>query len=263
MWAVILSFISLCLSVSPPGELFDLSHFKLQLPTCTPPTCKPDSVDEISQPALKNYTSSYFYTDPETQEMTFWCPIDGKTTKGSSFPRSELRETQDLSWNSDGKGDWTLIGFHQLNVTLKVLEVPESGTITIGQAHGITTGNNPLEGACAIISEFEWKKGQLVNRLTAPQKGNNCPDHFDTQSGTYELGETFSYSITLNNKDLSIWTTKGGWSKAYSYSWLETSGSNTYWLYFKMGDYVQDNGSSSTIGGKVAVSAIKVYHAPN
>lgn len=194
--------------------------------------------------------------------MTFWCPIDGKTTPGTSFPRSELRENQNLSWNNDGKGDWTLVGFHQLNVSVTVLEEPDTRRITIGQAHGATIGGEGISGNCAIICEFEWYKGQLLNRLTGPQS-SGCPNNFETQPGTYSIGETFSYSITINNKDVSVWTSKGGWSKPYSYSWWNTTGPNTYWLFFKAGDYVQEAGSSSTIGGKVAISAITTYHAPN
>jgi len=259
---VVLSLISLSLSASPPGELFDLTHFVLQLPTCTAPKCS-NSIDQISQPELKSYTSAYFFTDPDTNAMTFWCPIDGKHTSGSNYPRSELRENQNLSWNNDGKGDWTFIGYHQLNVTLKVLEEPTTKTITIGQAHGAAIGSTSISGSCSIISEFEWDNGKLVNHMRGAQSGDTCSSVSQTLGGTYTVGESFSYSIVVNNKDVSIWTTKGGWSKPYTYSWWNTSGPNTYWLYFKAGDYVQDSGSSSTVGGKIAITAITTSHQQN
>jgi len=250
------------LAVPPPGQLFDLSKFDLQLPTCTPPKCT-SGIDTVSSAELKTYTSQYFYTDPSTQAMTFWCPIDGKHTGGSVYPRSELRENQNLAWNNDGKGDWTFIGVHELNVTMQVLQEPTTGAITIGQAHGADINTTSISGSCSIISEFEWQKGKLVNNMRTAPSGNACGGVTQTFPGTYALGEIFSYSIRVSGKDVSLWTSKGGWSKTYTYSWWPTSGPEIYWLYFKAGDYVQDSGSSSTIGGKVAISAIKTNHSPN
>jgi len=244
---------------SPPGDLFNLSNFVLQLPTCTPPKCS-GSIDQISQPQLKTYTSQYFFTDPSTNAMTFWCPIDGKHTSGSSYPRTELRESQNLGWNNNGKGDWTFIGYHQLNVTLKVLTEPSKGAITIGQAHGASIGSTSVSGSCSIVSEFEWNKGKLVNHIRGPRSGDTCSSLSQTLPGDYAIGETFSYSILVNGKAVSVWTSKGGWSKIQTYSWWNTSGDQTYWLYFKAGDYVQEAGSSSTVGGKVAISSLKTYH---
>jgi len=254
--------LSVSLSLAPPGENFNLENWQLQLPTCTPPSCS-NSIDTIKQPELKTYTSQYFFTDPSTNDMAFWCPIDGKHTSGSNYPRSELRESQNLSWNNNGKGDWTFIGFHSLNVTLKVVQEPDTKTITIGQAHGASIGSTSVSGSCSIISEFEWNAGKLVNHIRGAQSGGTCSSLSQTLPGTYAVGESFSYSIVVSGKDVSVWTTKGGWSDVHTYSWWETSGANTYWLYFKAGDYVQDSGSSSTVGGKIAISALETFHSQN
>jgi len=195
--------------------------------------------------------------------MTFWCPINGKHTSGSNYPRTELREVPNLSWNNDGKGDWTFIGYHQLNVTMKVLKVPTNGAITIGQAHGAAIGSSSVSGSCSIVIEFEWVKGRLANRMRGAPKANACPTVSQSFPSSYAIGEEFSFSIVVSGKDVSVWTSKDGWGKPYSYSWWDTTGDKTYWLYFKTGDYVQDSGDSGSVGGSVAITALKSYHSKN
>ncbi len=69
---------------APPSKNFDLSHFKLQIPD--------KDGSEISTSTLNNgYQSQYFYTDKDDGSMTFYCPANGGTTPGTSYPRSELR----------------------------------------------------------------------------------------------------------------------------------------------------------------------------
>jgi len=254
----ILLTVSLTHAVSAPGQLYDLSNWVLQLPSGTP-----SNVDQVSQPALKTYTSKYFFTNPATNEMTFWCPVNGVHTGGSQYPRTELRESYNVPGNNDGHGSWTFKGFHQMNVTMKVLQEPASKTITIGQAHAQSIGSKTISGACSIVIEFEWIAGKLSARLRgAPTSvtANDCGTASVNFPQTYAVGETFSYSLVVQDKTVKIWTSKGGWSPVHSYSWWSNSGANTYWLYFKAGDYVQDTGSSSTVGGKTSISVLKTKH---
>ena len=80
---------------------------------------------------MNGYSSEYFYKDPDGS-LVFWCPVTGVTTSGSSYPRSELRETKPdgtlYNWNvSDGTAT--------LNATLAVNEVPSTGKVVVGQIH--------------------------------------------------------------------------------------------------------------------------------
>lgn len=95
------------LALSPPGVLFNLTSWGLQLPISN----GKGGVAQVLQPALKTYTSAYFFTDPTDNGMTFWCPENGATTSGSSFPRSELREEVDFDLSP---------GRHVLNATISV-----------------------------------------------------------------------------------------------------------------------------------------------
>jgi len=239
-------------SASAPGSAFDLSHYQLQLPTG-----KPGSPDMVTGSSLSKYSSQYFSLNSDGS-IKFWCPVNGVHTSGSNFPRTELRDTQVVS-GGDGKGNWGFKGFHQLNVTMKVTQVPGSKTITIGQIHGESMNGKTVAGSCSIVIEFEWNNGKLVNHYRGSPSGTTCDAKSTTLPGTYALGEKFSYSLLVADTNIQVWTSKGGWSAPYSYSWF--AGTGKYWMYFKVGDYVQDTGSSSTQGGELSVYSFKTYHS--
>src|ERR1700693_1402759 len=78
----------------PPGSNFNLNNWYIQFPPENGSlTCTGGSVDSASTTQLINgYTNApYFYTGSDGA-MVFWAPINGATTSGTTFPRSELRE---------------------------------------------------------------------------------------------------------------------------------------------------------------------------
>lgn len=174
-------------AVAPPGQLFNLTGWDLQLPVSD----GKGGVVSISQPALATYTSEYFYTDATDSSMTFWAPISGAHTSGSSYPRSELRELLDFNYS----------GTHVLNVSMVVLEVPTNGKITIGQAHF-----DGVSGACSIFCELEWQTGVVVSHVR-DQACNNV--NMQLPGAPFELGEAFSYTIEVDGDVLRVSTSRG------------------------------------------------------
>lgn len=216
----------------PPGSFFNLSAWTLQLPVSD----GHGGVVEVKEPQLDTYTSEYFYTNATSNNaMTFWCPEDGAHTSGSSFPRSELRETL----------DWTFSGSNRLNATVAVLQEPTGGAITIGQVHV-----DGLSHSCSIIIELEWESGDIVAHL----RDDKCNPVSKTVGSGYALGQPVAYSIGIDGLTAFASTSTG--SMTYPYQWMNTSVP----IYFKVGDYVQYSSSSSTKGGRVAVSAISIMH---
>jgi len=218
-------------TASPPGALFDLSHWQLQLPVASG-----SGVQTISNPALKTYTSKYFYTGSDGS-MTFWAPQDGAKTSGSLYPRSELREVA-------AGGDWTLKGNHQMNVTAKILKVPQNKKVVIGQIHA-----NGVSGSCSVILELEYEAGTLVAHV----RDKNCKNVEFTVGKNIAVGATIQYYVQLKDSKLIVQTNYGSMSP-----WTVVT---NYKLYFKVGDYVQDNNPSSSNGGTVAVSKLVVKHS--
>ncbi|HEY1537176.1 MAG TPA: polysaccharide lyase family 7 protein [Polyangiaceae bacterium] len=220
----------------PPGVNFELSGFTLQLPLADG-----DSVQQIKD--LSVYTSAYFYTAPDGA-MTFWCPVTGATTPNSHYPRSELRE------NAIG-GDWAISGTHSLTASFKVTKTPPSKGTIIGQVHG-----NAVDGTGEIL-KLEWTS---ANEIIASVEDNNNASQVDKGLGTYPLNALLSYTIKLENSQLSVsvsdakGATKTITSSYSSSRWTKDS------YYFKLGDYVQLNTGPSTDGGRVSFYSFAIAH---
>ena len=130
----------------PPGGNFDLSYWKLQLPTSNGVlTAASGSVDEKSPAQLEaGFTNTYFYTGPDGS-MVFWAPDNGARTGGSDHPRSELRELINPNAPSAESTNWLLYGTHTLTATCKVWQVASDvKKVIIGQIHGFTGAALPL-----------------------------------------------------------------------------------------------------------------------
>ena len=139
----------LCQAPPPPGMLFNLSSFGLQLPISN----GKGGVEQVYQPSLRTYSSPYFFTDAADRGMVFWCPENGATTSGSGFPRSELREEFDFGLAAGGR--------HVLNTTITVVLTNSSkASVTIGQAH-----IDGISGHCSIFVELMWTAGTVVAHL--------------------------------------------------------------------------------------------------
>lgn len=219
----------------PPGALFDLSKWVLQLPVSD----GKGGVVQVKQPALATYSSAYFFTDAATNAMTFWCPEDGAHTSGSSFPRSELRQVP----------DFTLGHAAQLNVTMSVSKLPTGGSITVGQIHF-----DGISGHCSICIELEYTDGDLLAHL----RDKSCKSVTKTVGKGYTLGQHFSYSLTVDNALSVRASSDTGTMAPYAYDWAIGGCGMPVGkcpLYFKMGDYVQTASSSSSNGGIVAIHA--------
>ena len=77
----------------------------------------------------------YFYTGSDGA-MVFRAPVEGATTSGSRYARTELREM-----NGSERAAWTIEQGGIMNATLKVDQAPtlfneSKGRVVIGQVHG-------------------------------------------------------------------------------------------------------------------------------
>jgi hypothetical protein len=205
----------------PPGQNFDLSNFKLQ----TPLSDGNGGILEVPQPQLATYTSSNFFTAGDGA-MVFWCPDNGATTGGTSFPRSELR---DLS-------EWTFTdGIHHVETaTCKVLQQPSTGEIIIGQIHGPSSGTEALK--------LRWTNGTIQLGYKTSVNGTEQKVTITTAN----LGDLLNYTLEEQNHVITATVNGHSVSRTLDSSW------NTQQMYFKAGDYNQDNSSSGTDGAKVA-----------
>ena len=106
------------IGAEPPADVLDLSSWLLTMPIDSD---RAGSPDEIKQPELAAFQSSQFFyvngsADDSKRTVVFRAPCGGSTTKGSRYPRCELREMTDsgrtrASWSTADQIAHTMGGF--------------------------------------------------------------------------------------------------------------------------------------------------------
>ncbi len=241
----------------PPGGNFDLTHWKLQLPTDGGAlTCTNLGVDEVTPAQLEaGFTNAYFYTG-SGGEMVFWCPVNGATTSGTSNPRSELRE---LINPSTSAANWFAWGTHILDGQCKVLQVstaPGSAKkVIIGQIHGYS-------GAALPTVKLQYNNGTLEGfiKRDATNTANETKFTFVKNVG---LNSNITYQIKVVNGLITI--TMNGVTNSQNIFVTDPQWQNEN-MYFKAGDYNQDencSNPSTNYGARVSFSAVTLFHAPS
>ncbi len=211
---------------------------------------KPDVVPTSQLTA--GYTSEYFYRDKD-DALIFWCPVIGVTTKGTHYPRTELRETTKegklYNWHAS-KGNAVL------TAELAITQVPGTGRLTVGQIHDDGKGGVKSEPLLKLVYKYSNEKqtGELVAQVRSTPTALKNSNHIVVKD--LKLGERFSYKIELN-PELKLEVEINGkevYSEAVDHEWDDQG------LYFKAGSYLEDNAGSSTDGGRVAFYALNVRH---
>lgn len=225
--------------VEAPETSIALTHWKLTLPVTKDGTVAGpgNAVDMIVLQGLS--VPPYFTVTPDS--ISFRAPTDGATTKGSHYPRSELREM-------DGEGEeyqWVLEQGGTLSATLQVDELPKTtkgkaGAIVIGQIHGPDDELCRLyydNGSLYFVDDKAGKAGKETKFVLKSSAG---------KSAKIPLGEQFSYEIDANSERLKVSVSYG------DITYTATDPISAFWpgkeLYFKAGLYVQVAAPGSNAG---------------
>lgn len=196
---------------SLPSEILDLNPWKLTLPTGLPG--KPT---EIKQPALAGYQNpQWFFVNEERDGVRFRAPINGVTTSGSNYPRSELRE---MTGDGRGNASWSSTeGTHTLFLDQAITAVPQTKSeVVAGQIH-------------------DAKDDILVVRLEGPNLYINV-DSKNTLllNPNYTLGERFTVQFVVGSGKTQVYYNK-------NVDPVFTLDKNYSGAYFKAGAYPQSN----------------------
>jgi len=262
----------------PPSGNFDLSNWKI-----TRPNQQERDVDQVSN----GYTiPGEFYTDSTTGAMVFWCPNDGKTG-GSSYPRNELREMirgEDTSIPTQGinKNNWVFSSSTMANqeasggvdgimtATVAVDHVSETsdefrkvGRTIVGQIHASDDepcriyyrklpGNT--KGSIYFAHEPTTSAEQWYEMI-----GSRRDDASDPVDGV-ALGEKFSYEIKAIGNTLTVTIMREGKDDVVQEVDMTDSGFNDDWMYFKAGNYNQNNAGDADEYAQVSFFALDVTH---
>ena len=249
--------------VPVPG--IDLTNWYLTLPvTCdqvATASCRGDAngAGEIFQPDLASFSSPYFYTDLQNKMLVFRADVEGVTTSGSNYPRSELREmvnngTQHASW-STANGINTMVATE----TVEQLPIVKPQVVT-AQIHN-ASGEVIEVLAEALQSGPPTKHTQY--RICVRFGANGGKETGPCLDNSYTLGTFYTINITASNGVIRIWYAKGTTAPDVSKgpTWQEAYvGDGDY---FKIGAYTQSNlkaGDKAGAYGEVGISKLVVTH---
>ncbi|MBJ6124488.1 polysaccharide lyase family 7 protein [Microvirga splendida] len=234
-------------SVAPGGN-FDLSNWKITLPVDSSGGLSGNAMEVKNLSTYQN--SKYFYTAADGA-MTFVAPVDGATTSGSSYARSELREM-----NGTANAAWNLKTGGFMSATLEVDAAPirdgMGGRIIVGQIHGQDDE----------LVRLYWENGKLY--FANDQAGSNNSEtkfYFVNASGqqpSVSLDERFSYTINAKGSTLEVTIFADG--QVYK----SVSAINSVWqsdtFYFKAGAYLGANETNGTGYGQTSFYALNFNH---
>lgn len=203
-------------SCSYPAQILDLTSWKETLPTGSS-----GSPTEIKQPTLATFlTNPFFQPTSGCDGVTFRAPVNGVTTSGSGYPRSELRE---MTANGTELASWsTTSGTHTMYIDQAITAVPQTKKhVVAGQIHDSEDD--------VIVIRLEYPK------LFVDINGNDGP----VLDSNYQLGKRFTVKFEAGNGQIRIYY-NGNPSPAYT---LNKKGSGNY---FKAGAYTQSNCSKES-----------------
>jgi hypothetical protein len=174
--------------VSASGPAVDLAGWKLTLPVGS--RGKPTEVD---RPRLDAVTANLWFRPTPDSGIAFRAPVNGVTTSGSHYPRSELRE---MSADGSTPAGWSATaGAHAMRVVEAFTHLPSGKSELVGaQIHDagddvtvfrlegtnlyVTSGNNPhyklVTSDYALGTPFEAGyvvyQGQIAAYLAREQR---------------------------------------------------------------------------------------------
>ena len=194
-----------------PSQVLDLTNWKITLPIGSSRNAM-----EIKQPELANYTiNPWFAVSQKSDAVIFRAPVNGLTTSGSDYPRSELREMSDngkvnANWSSE-KGEHTMFLDQTITAVPKVKQ-----QIVAGQIH-------------------DDDKDIIVIRLDLPNLHIRVDgENVHTLDDNYTLGKRFTIKFVVENNQTKVYYNNST-DSVYT---LNKSYSDAY---FKAGAYAQSN----------------------
>lgn len=228
-----------------PSSILDLTNWKINIPFDENGKDGEGSgfSFEIKHPKLKTYTlENYYFVNQTNDGVVFRAHAGGATTKGSGYPRCELREmiengTKTAKWQSNE-------GKHSMEIDQAITHLPvHKKHVVAGQIH--STGDFDDVITCRL----EDKKLFLSHN---GKKGKMMTDK-------YVLGTRFKIKFVVENDEIKSYY-NGDLIETYPLAFPDS--------YFKAGCYTQsasfgknnNHNAEATEFGDVVIYGLKVIH---
>lgn len=218
-----------------PGGNFDLSIWKLQLPTGSEGS--PDSISSSELSGCDGYEDDYFFTNDEDASLVMKVPGSPSssncvTTPNSDHCRTELRESDPSKWSPS---DAT----NRLFADLVVTEISDN-SVAVGQIH--IDDSISTKPVCELYYGSSGKLEMGINTCTTCSQ-----ERFDI--GNVPVGQRFTYEIRYESDQLSVSIDGGDFQNLDTFDLDSPDG------YFKAGNYNQGEGAT-----EVHFYAVEVTH---
>ncbi|SBT43818.1 polysaccharide lyase family 7 protein [Micromonospora auratinigra] len=218
-----------------PADVLNLTNWKITLPTGPA-----EDPDEITQPTLAGFRSSpWFVTAASCSAVQFRAAVNGTTTSGSGYPRSELRE---MTGNGASNASWSSTsGTHTMSFEEAFTALPATKPQLVGAQ---------IHDTADDITVFRLEGTNLY-----VTNGDNA--HYKLVTSGYQLGTRYRGKFVVG----------GGQVKVYYNDVLQTTITRSFsGAYFKAGAYTQANCTNSapcsdTNYGQTLIYALSVSHS--
>lgn len=210
-----------------PAEVLDLENWYIGLPVG-----EDEEPTNVEQPELATYSiDPWFTATPDCAAVRFRAAVNGVTTSGSDYPRSELREMTD---SGTTKADWSSTsGTHTMVIEQAITALPEDKPhVVAGQIHDGSDDVSVfrLEGSKLYITDGD-DKHELV-------------------TDDYVLGTRFQAKFVVEDGEI----------KAYYNGVLRATIPKSFsGGYFKAGAYTQANCEKSSPCGDDNYGEVEIY----
>ncbi|HEX6357889.1 polysaccharide lyase family 7 protein [Actinophytocola sp.] len=188
-----------------PADVLDLTNWYIGLPIG-----EDEKPTNVEQPALDTYAiNPWFVATPNCDAVQFRAAVNGVTTSGSSYPRSELREmsgADKASWSSTS-------GTHTMVIEQAITARPQGRpNVVAGQIHDADDDVTVfrLEGTRLYITDGDDSRHHLVTENYV--LGTRFQAKFEVSDGQIKVYYNNTLQTTIE-KDFS-----GGYFKAGAYT---------------------------------------------
>lgn len=224
-----------------PNDIIDMKHWYLTLPL---KRSNREDAKIIYNPDLQTFQDMQFFKVSQARNsVLFTAHVGGATTKGSHYPRSELREMDGP--DRDNKALWSSRkGYHEMRTVLSINEIPKVKQDVVAlQIH---------DGKSDVMQVLVKKKRLYVRGGV----GSKTVD-YGSLDDNYILGTMFTAKIVCTEGRVKVFFNDSPTPKLdFAYA-----GDNKN--YFKVGAYVQSNpskGDDPDTVGIVQVFSCEVKH---
>ncbi|AUH45140.1 hypothetical protein CXR04_25600 [Streptomyces sp. CMB-StM0423] len=209
-----------------PADVLDLTNWYIGLPVG-----EEESPTNVEQPELATYANDPWFTaTPDCDAVQFRAAVNGVTTSGSSYPRSELREM-----TGQNKASWSSTsGTHTMVIDQAITDLPaDKPHVVAGQIHD----------ADDDVSVFRLEGTKLY--VTSPDDSN-----YKLVTDDYALGDRFQAKFVVGDGEI----------KAYYNGVLQTTiAADFEGGYFKAGAYTQANCERSSPCSDDNYGQVEIY----